>query len=229
MKRVLLTGATGFVGANLAWKLLEAGHEVHILVRGSQNIWRIETILGRLNVHIVDLSDKDSVALEVRNIQPNWIFHLATYGAYAWQDDLMQAIRTNYVGTVNLLEACLECGFEVFVNTGTCSEYGAKDFAVTEGERLEPDSYYAVTKAATTLYCRYAAQRAKFPIFTLRLYSVYGAFEDPKRLMPQIIVNGINGRLPMLGNPNITKDFIHIDNVSAAYLSIAEKGVKMGF
>jgi len=129
MKRVVLTGATGFVGANLAEKLLEDGHEVHILLRDGYKVWRIEHFLSHLHRHEINLLDRDKLDAEIRRIRPDWIFHLATYGAYSWQDNSTQAIHTNYLSTVNLIEACLKTGFEVLVNTGSSSEYGLKDHA----------------------------------------------------------------------------------------------------
>ena len=66
-------------------------------------------------------------------------------------------LAVNMLGTVNLLTACLEVGFTGFVHTGSSSEYGFKDHAPREDEYLEPNSDYAVTKAAATLYCRQIA------------------------------------------------------------------------
>ena len=221
MKRVILTGATGFVGANLAEKLIEDGHEVHLLLRDGYKAWRIEHLLSHLHLHRLNLLDRDGVAAEIQQIRPDWVFHLATYGAYSWQDDSMQAINTNYLSTVNLVEACLKTGFETFINTGSSSEYGLKDHAPAENEYLEPNSYYAATKAATTLFCRYIAQRHRRPIFTLRLYSVYGAFEEPRRLIPSVILKGFNGEFPYLADPEVARDFIFTEDVVHAYLLVA--------
>ena len=76
-------------------------------------------------------------------------------------------METNVLGTVNLVQACLETGFEVLVNTGSSSEYGWKDHAPAETDWLEPNSCYAVAKASATLFCRQTAQatRAVIPHF----------------------------------------------------------------
>jgi UDP-glucose 4-epimerase len=227
MKRVVLTGATGFVGANLAEKLLEDGHEVHILLRDGYKTWRIEHFFSHLHPHEINLLDRDKLDAEIQRIRPDWIFHLATYGAYSWQDNSTQAIHTNYLSTVNLIEACLKTGFEVLVNTGSSSEYGLKDHAPAENEYLEPNSYYAATKAAATIFCRYIAQRNNSPIFTLRLYSVYGAFEEPQRFIPQVILNGLEGRFPPLADPEIARDFIFTEDVVRAYLLLATSATSL--
>ena len=221
MKKVLITGASGFVGNNLARFLLDRGHETHLLLRKGHAQWRLKDILPDVRVHIADLSDPDAVAEAVKSARAEWIFHLAAHGAYSSQMDTETIVRTNIMGTVNLVQACLRTGFEVFVNTGSSSEYGFKDHAPSENEWLDPNSYYAVAKASATMFCRYTARTLGVRIPTLRLYSVYGPYEEPTRLMPALIVNGLEGRLPPLVNPKIARDFIYVDDVTAAYLSAA--------
>jgi nucleoside-diphosphate-sugar epimerase len=221
MKRVLLTGASGFVGANLAEKLVKDGHEVHLLLREGFKTWRLEHLLPHVRLHIINLLDREALTTNIAAIRPEWIFHLATFGAYSWQDDSATAIQTNYLSTINLLEAGLKTGCEVFINTGSSSEYGLKDHAPAEDEYLEPNSYYAATKAAATLFCRYTAQRTQSPIFTLRLYSVYGPYEEPGRLIPTVILKGLQGEYPPLAHPEIARDFVYSGDAVQAYLTIA--------
>lgn len=221
MKRAILTGATGFVGANLARRLLHDGHEVHLLVRPNFSSWRIESILTHVQIHPVDMADFDALLPVVEQIQPDWIFHLAAHGAYSYQTDWQEITRTNVNSTFNLVQACLKSGFEAFVNTGSSSEYGFKPYAPAETEWLEPNSYYAVTKASATLFCRYIAESQKVHIPTLRLYSIYGAYEEPTRLMPTLIVQGLGGELPPLVNPDIARDYVYVDDASDAYLRAA--------
>ena len=227
MKRIILTGATGFVGANLAEKLVTDGHEVHLLLRDGYKVWRIEHLIPHLYVHEINLLDRERLDSEIQRIRPDWIFHLAAYGAYSWQDNSAQAINTNYLSTVNLIEACLKTGFEALINTGSSSEYGRKDYAPDENEYLEPNSYYAATKAAATIFCRYIAQRHNSPLFTLRLYSVYGAFEEPQRFIPQVIVKGLDGGFPPLADPEIARDFIFTDDVVDAYFLVARSATSL--
>jgi nucleoside-diphosphate-sugar epimerase len=220
MKRILLTGATGFVGANLARRLLLDGHEVHLLARPNYTVWRIQAVQDDLHLHVARLEDADDTLRVVDHVRPEWIFHLAAHGAYSWQTDLPQMFQTNFIGTVNLVEACLKTGFEVFVNTGSSSEYGFKDHAPTENENPEPNSHYAVTKVSGTLYCGYVARRHSVRIPTLRLYSVYGPYEEPKRLIPTLMVHGLRGTMPPLVSPHIARDYVHIEDVLDAYASV---------
>lgn len=220
-RTVLVTGGTGFVGANLVERLVRDGHRVHLFVRREHKDWRIRHMLSHLQVHSINLLDLERLRAKVADLRPEWIFHLATYGAYSWQEELNQAVQTNLLSTINLVEACRETGFEVFLNTGSSSEYGTKDYAPSENEFLEPNSYYAVTKASATLFCRHMAQRFNLPIHTLRLYSVFGPYEEPNRLIPNLIVYGLQGKLPPLAHPNTARDFIFAEDVVHAYLFAA--------
>lgn len=221
MKRAVVTGATGFVGANLARRLLRDGHEVHLLVRPGHATWRVDEIRADVRIHPVDFADGDGLGLVVDAIRPDWVFHLAAYGAYSYQSDLQRMVHTNIVGTINLVEACLRTGFEAFVNTGSSSEYGLKDRASVETDRLEPNSHYAVTKAAATHFCRLTARSRGVHLPTLRLYSVYGPYEEPTRLMPALIVQGLRGQLPPLADPTVARDYVSAGDVTEAFLLAA--------
>jgi UDP-glucose 4-epimerase len=221
MRRVLVTGATGFVGANLARRLLMEGDEVHLLVRPGHATWRLDDIADDVRIHTASVTDAASTRQAVHAAKPAWIFHLAAHGAYPLQTDVHEMIGTNLIGTVNLVEAALAEGFDAFVHTGSSSEYGAQPAAPSEGCRLDPNSPYAVAKAAATMYCRHVSQRANAHVVTLRLYSVYGAFEEPTRLVPTVIVRAWAGALPPLVDPDVARDFIHVDDVSDACLAVA--------
>jgi len=220
MKRVIVTGATGFIGANLARRLLTDGHEIHLLVRDGHQPWRIEGIKTQVQLHTVDMTDAEAMVRVVAGVRPDWVFHLSAHGAYSWQSDLQDMVRTNIIGTINLVEACLKTGFDAFVNAGSSSEYGYKDHPPAETECLDPNSYYAVTKASATMYCRYTAKLRGVSLVTLRFYSVYGPYEEPGRLIPMLVLNGRAGCLPPLVNPDIARDFVYVgDAVDACLLA----------
>jgi nucleoside-diphosphate-sugar epimerase len=220
-RRVLVTGSTGFIGANLTRRLVSDGNEVHLLVRPGDNRWRIRAILDDVRVHECTLQEDERVDRLVTLIDPDWIFHLAAYGAYSSQRNVHDIITTNYNGTVNLVEACLKTGFDAFVNAGTSSEYGHVDHAPRESELPEPNSHYAATKAAATLFCRYSAQAHHRNISTLRLYSVFGPWEDPTRLLPTLLVRGLRGELPPLVSPKVARDYVYVDDAVEAFLLTA--------
>lgn len=219
-KRVLLTGASGFVGANLARRLIAGGHDVRLLLRPKHNPWRLAGI-DPASFVIAELADFDAVRRAVESTRPEWVFHLAAHGAYPAQRSWDEMLDTNVTGTVNLVRATLELGVESFVHTGSSSEYGFKDHAPAEDEAVEPNSDYAVAKATATLYCSFMARAHRARIRTLRLYSVFGPWEEAARLVPTLIVHGLRRRLPPLASPRVARDFVFVDDVCDAYLATA--------
>lgn len=227
-KRILITGASGFIGANLARRALRDGHEVHLLLRPGYRTWRLDEIASHLHLHEADLADGSTVRDAVHRIRPDWVFHLAAYGAYPSQQDVERMTSTNLPGCVALLDACVETGVGAFLNAGSSSEYGFKDHAPDEDDALEPNSLYAITKAAATHYCRLKGRESGVNAVTVRLYSVYGPYEDPGRLIPSLIVHGLNGRLPPLVSSEIARDFIYVDDAVDAMIRIATSTVPPG-
>jgi dolichol-phosphate mannosyltransferase len=220
MKRVLITGATGFVGANLARRLLRDGHQIHVLIRPDADTWRLDAILPELRREDGDIRNGDAVAGVVARVRPEWVFHLAAYGAYSWQSDPRPIYEVNVGGTMNLVAACLGCGVESFCQAGSSSEYGFKDHAPDECEAVGPVGAYAAAKAAATWYCRESARRHHLYFQTLRLYSAYGPYEDPARFIPTLVRCGFAGRFPDLTNPATARDFTHIDDIVEAFTRV---------
>jgi nucleoside-diphosphate-sugar epimerase len=220
-RRTLVTGAAGFIGANLARRLADEGQDVHLVVRPGSDPWRLEGLGGHVALHEVDLTDADAVGRLVRTVAPEVVFHTAAHGAYPAQSDVRRMLAVNVHGTVNLLLACVEHGFRSFVHTGSSSEYGFKDHPPLETDHLEPNSDYAVTKAAATLYCRLVAATRDANVTTLRLYSAYGPWEEPTRLVPTLVTRGLARGFPDLVDPRVARDYVYVDDVVEACLAAA--------
>jgi nucleoside-diphosphate-sugar epimerase len=227
-ERFFITGATGFVGSCLARQLVKIGCEVHVLLRPNAHRWRLSDLEEKLHIHIGDLNDAEHLRNLVGDIQPTVIYHLAVHGAYPNQTDADQIILTDVFGTWNLLKACSEVDYKVFINTGSSSEYGAKQSAMRESDLLEPNSYYAVAKSAQSLVCQQMARADRRPINTFRLFSVYGQYEEPTRLVPTIIRRCLEGRALDMVSPDTARDFIHVDDVVAAYLQVGQLNLQCG-
>jgi nucleoside-diphosphate-sugar epimerase len=221
--RALVTGGTGFIGANLVRRLLADGEDVHLVIRSPARTWRLEGIEDRLTNHVTELENTDAVRALATALRPDVIFHLAVHGAYSFETDRIQMVRSNVLGTANVIEAALASDCPVVVNTGSSSEYGDCDHAPSEDEAPRPNSDYAVTKTASTWLAQRAAADGRLRAPTLRLYSVYGPWEDPRRLMPQLVAHALMKTWPSLGPPWIVRDFVHVDDVVEAYRLAAQR------
>ncbi|MFZ3207705.1 MAG: NAD-dependent epimerase/dehydratase family protein [Geobacteraceae bacterium] len=219
--KALVTGATGFVGSCLTRRLVGEGHTVRALVRRDSNPWRIADIVRLCTMEEVDLRDAPAVEKAVARFAPEVIFHLATYGGFAVQTETAQIIAANFLGTVNLLNACARVGFGCFVNTGSSSEYGVKAGPMVEQDMLEPVGAYGVSKSAASLYCRSLAVEQNLPVTTVRLFSPFGPWDDGRRLIPYVITSLLRSSSPQLAAPNSVRDFVFIEDVIGLYLKLA--------
>jgi nucleoside-diphosphate-sugar epimerase len=225
---ILITGSTGFIGSNLVRQLIKKYDDIHIIIRKDSNLWRINDIIGKVNIHYVDLVEKSAVVKAVEKIKPQTIFHLAAYGAYPFQNNVEKIKSVILDGTINLIEACLKNKFKIFINTGSNSEYGFKNSPMKESDILCPNSHYAVMKAATTNYCQFIAASQKLPIVTVRPFHIYGPYEEPSRLIPKLVTKLLDNELPKLVSPNIARDMLYIDDAIDLFCSIASIKVNNG-
>lgn len=225
MARALVTGAGGFVGANLVRALVARNDEVHACIQPGSKNWRLQGIEKALVIHEVDATRAEDTERAVLRSAPEIVFHLAQYGGNSGQDDTHLIRGTVIDGTALLYESCLRHGgVRAIVHAGTSSEYGKKDTPMSEEMCLEPSTEYAVAKVWATLYGQYMAKTMKLPVTTLRLFSVYGPYELGSRLIPAVILNAIGARNDLkLSNPKTARDFIYIDDVVRALLQAAER------
>lgn len=217
---VLVTGASGFLGNNVARKLLEQGRTVHLLLRREAKTWRLRDIQDRVKIHWVDITDVDGVRAAIEAAAPQVVFHLSAYGAYESQADTRQIIATNILGSCNVFNAALAAKVKLIVNAGSSSEYGYKDQPMRESDRLEPNSPYAVSKAAQTHFCNLLAKTSDAGAVTFRFFSVYGPWEEPSRLFPTVIRRARAGLPLEMVSPDTARDFVYVDDVLDALLNV---------
>lgn len=224
----LLTGATGFIGANLVRRLVEKREHVSIITRSEKLNWRLQEITAELDIHVCDLLNLPLLEKNIAKIRPTVIFHLAAYGAMPSESQTEKMIDINLKGTLNLINASRKYGFKLFVNTGSSSEYGVKTKAMKESDLLEPVNDYGVTKAATTLFCQKMSRLEKLSIVTLRLFSPYGYYEDPQRFIPYVVSHSLINKPLELSHPNYVRDFVFIEDVVDAYLKAVDTSFSFG-
>jgi nucleoside-diphosphate-sugar epimerase len=213
-ERVLITGGSGFIGACLVRDLIDAGQEVHLVLRPSSNLWRLTGIEGRYTSHAADLRDAAALRQIVDKCKPRVIYHLAAHGAYPFQKDRAAILTGNILGTANLLDALDGHNYRAFIQTGSSSEYGHKKGPMRESDRLEPRTDYGVAKSAATLLCQTEAYKGR-PVTTVRVFSAYGPWEEPTRLVPYVMDCCLRGINPKVTAGRQPRDFIFVDDVVA--------------
>lgn len=221
-QRVLVTGATGFIGAHLTRTLVELGAEVTVLLRASSCMDKLLDLHDRLNIQRGDLTDAQALDRCVHSARPRYAFHLAAYtnvGRDRANDEL--ALNVNLIGTARLLNALADRGVQRVVNSGSCEEYGDTQPPVTEAARLRPVSPYSASKAAASMWCEMLYRTRGVPVVTMRPFLSYGPEQETVRLIPQAIVAALRDQeFPMtLGEQ--TREFTHVDDMVDGYLRAA--------
>ncbi len=218
---ILVTGASGFVGANLFKMLLAKRGDVIGVVRRDKG-WRLAEIDDNAIVAL-DLNDPAAMRNAVGSISPMTVFDCAAYGAYSFEEDPALIYRTNFQSLVEFVSLLSTRPLAAYIHAGSSSEYGANCGGPDEHDRCEPNSHYAVSKVAASTYLNYVGKANAFPAVNLRLYSVYGPLEDSSRLIPNLVRSALRGTLPPFVDPNTSRDFVHVQDVCAAFIMAATK------
>jgi len=216
---ILILGASGFVGANLMLMLLRVRTDVH----GTASrlpAWRLDTVPPAL-VYVVDLLIDSNLDELLDRVKPRTVFNCVAFGAYSFETSGPLIYQTNFNFTSRLLERLHRSSISCYIHAGSSSEYGDNCSAPDEESTLLPNSHYAVSKAAAANLIHYYGKHLRLPCVNLRLYSVYGPLEDSSRLIPNVVRNGLLNQLPEFVRPDISRDFVYIDDACAAFIKAA--------
>ena len=217
MNKYLITGATGFVGSWITRSLVSKGEDVSIIVRNENLNWRLQDIKSKVHIYKCDLQSSD-LEKTIDLIKPNVVIHLAAHGALPGQKTTIEdLLDTNVKGLIKLIHAVKKYDLEAFINTGSSSEYGIKNRPMVETDFLQPINDYGVSKSSATLYAQKIAVTEGLPIVTLRLFSPYGYYDDPQRLISYIIERALKNESISLSSKDNVRDFIYIEDVVRAY------------
>lgn len=208
MNKVLMTGASGFIGGALASHLQSTGHEVHILTRQGSNSARFPH--GTL-VHHLDGSIETLCAV-LESCRPNVVVHLASlFLAEHEPAQVSDLIESNVLFGNQLLEAMRQTGVRRLLNTGTCwQHYGTKD--------VRPINLYAATKQAFDVLVNYYHDAYDISQVTLKLFDTYGQNDKRRKLVNVLLDASVTGEgLDMSPGEQIL-DLSYIDDIVSAYV-----------
>jgi nucleoside-diphosphate-sugar epimerase/glycosyltransferase involved in cell wall biosynthesis len=218
---VLITGASGFVGSNLLRVLLKVRKDVFAAIHQDPN-WRLKDI-NEDHLFKVDFNDYSSVKNMVAELQPQTIFDCAAFGAYAHESNSELIYQTNFLAKMNFINCLQDVKVSAYVHAGSSSEYGNNSSAPSELGPFLPNSDYSVSKLAISQYLSFIGKHKSFPCVNLRLYSVYGQYEDTSRLIPKLVSMALAGQYPPFVDPEVSRDFVHVDDAVSAFILSASK------
>lgn len=218
-KKVLVTGAGGFIGSHLVRALLAQGAKVVGLVRPGSDCWRLKEMVDRIELIRVELGIGSLKALSIGPIDA--IYHLAAGGLNPAAENASAVCQTNIIGTIDLLNFAVQKKAGRFIYCGSCFEYAAGK-NISEEQLPAPATEYAASKSAGWLLAHSFAKCYRFPVVTLRPFTVYGPYESSFRLVPYTIVRLLRGLDLDLTAGKQARDFIYIEDVVDAFLRAGE-------
>ena len=219
---IFVYGASGFIGANLFKDIFSVRNDCFALTHDAQKAWRLKLLdVPASNIVHCDIVSNYSVQEVFNSYKPKTIFNLAAYGAYSKQKNVTLTYETNVIGTVNLLENL--SSDMVYVHAGSSSEYGFNCTTPKETDKLEPNSHYSVSKVSAAYTIQFYAQVHEKNAVNLRLYSIYGDWEEPDRLIPRLIESVRQGKLPNFVSKDISRDFVYMADCVEVFMDAALK------
>jgi nucleoside-diphosphate-sugar epimerase len=212
--RALVTGAGGFVGRHLCARLVADGWEVWGTVRPGA--------AGPRGVHPLplDLTDAAALTTAVAEAAPDVAFHLAAARAKATAAERTATAQVNAVSGLHLVEA-LPASCRAVIRLGSSTEYAETPGPMGEDAPLRPRGFFGAAKAAGSLLLAAAATERGLRSAVLRAFQVYGAHDQPGRLVPTVLRAARTGEVLPLTAPGSRRDWVHVDDVVEACLRAA--------
>lgn len=234
-KRVLVTGAGGFIGSHLVERLVREGHRVRAFVRDSGRDDRGHLadlpvdVQAEIDLARGDLKDPTAVRRAVDGQER--VFHLGALIAipYSYHNPY-DVIQTNVLGTVHVLDACRgRTTLERVVLTSTSEVYGtARSVPIDEGHPLQGQSPYAATKIAADALGESYHRSFDLPVTILRPFNTFGPRQSARAIIPTIISQALSRPVVKLGRLDPRRDLTYVKDTVTGFVAIAECEAALG-
>jgi dTDP-glucose 4,6-dehydratase len=234
-RKILITGADGFIGSHLTEELVRQGHDVRAFVLyNSFNSWgwldhAEADIRKSLEVFAGDVRDPHGVRQAMKGCDV--VFHLAALIAipYSYHSPDMY-VDTNIKGTLNIVQASREMGIEKVVHTSTSEVYGtAQSVPITERHPLQGQSPYAASKIGADQIAMSFYLSFSTPVAIIRPFNTYGPRQSARAVIPSIITQiATNKQKIKLGSLHPTRDFSYVTDIVRGFLMVVESDRSLG-
>jgi NAD dependent epimerase/dehydratase len=231
-RSALVTGAGGFVGSHLTERLVREGARVRAMVHynalGTWGWLEHSPVRGDVEVVASDLADRDSVARAMKGAEV--VFHLGALIAIPYSYEAPASyVRTNVVGTLNVLQAARELGVERIVHTSTSEVYGTAQYVpIDEKHPLQGQSPYSASKIGADKMAEAFHRSFGVPVVTVRPFNTFGPRQSARAVIPTIITQCLAGDTIRLGSLEPTRDFNYVADSVEGYLLAAGSGKAVG-
>ena len=227
-KPVLVTGAGGFIGSHLAERLAREGAQVRAFVRynsrGDSGLLRLLPSDMRAKIEIVagDLRDSQTLLEAVRGCEI--VFHLGALISIPYSYfHPTEVVETNFMGTLNMLNAAMGLGVKRLVHTSTSEVYGtALRVPIDEEHPLQGQSPYSASKIGADKLAESYFRSFDLPVVTVRPFNTYGPRQSARAVIPTIITQALAQGTLHLGNLDTARDFTFVEDTVAGFLRAAE-------
>jgi len=232
MKRVLITGASGFIGSHTVESALDRGYSVRVFLRYNStgyvgNLRFLGKKLKEIEIFWGDIRDYTSVLRAVKGV--DYVIHLAAQISvpYSFQNPIDFAMN-NVVGTTNILKASVECGISKFVYTSTSEIFGGSDEPLNEDSLRIPKSPYSASKVGADAMIKSFFYTYDLNTLILRPFNTFGPRQSIRALIPWIIYQGLRSEKVKLGNLEPKRDFTYVKDTVEGILLALEKETEGG-
>jgi NAD dependent epimerase/dehydratase len=233
MKKILITGADGFIGSHLTEMLVAKGYKVRALSQyNSFNNWGwLENINCKKDVEIFTGDIRDPNYCKVITKDIDIIFHLAALIAIPFSYSAPDSyLETNIRGTLNICQAAKENGISRLIHTSTSEVYGtAKYIPIDENHPLQPQSPYSATKIAADAMAMSFYNSFNLPVTIARPFNTYGPRQSARAVIPTIITQIVSGKKEIkLGDVTPTRDFNYVEDCCRGFIMLSESKKTIG-
>lgn len=225
-KRVLVTGAGGFIGSHLTERLVDLGADVHALVHyNAMGTWGwldASSSQDEIRVFAGDIRDRDSIHRALAGCEV--VFHLAALVGIPYSYDAPSSyVHTNVEGTLNVLHAARESGVEVVIHTSTSEAYGtARYVPIDERHPLQGQSPYSASKIGADKMAEAYHASFQLPVVIVRPFNTFGPRQSARAVIPTIIMQLLSGKAVRLGSVSPTRDLNFVTNTVEGMVLAAE-------